>query len=401
MNLWISTPLLAIAVYAMAIATAAALLRLFPRVRESLAATGSQRYASIDGLRGYLALGVFIHHTVIIWIALTTGVIDVPSNKFYAQIGLASVALFFMVTGFLFWGRLLKQGKEHDWLAFAVSRLFRIYPLYLLLLAVVVLSVFHLQGWALMESPTALLKHLALWLTFDRPDINGYPQTGGLIANVTWTLNYELFFYMSLPFFGALFIYRGGWQKTILAILAIVLVYKLIGWDHSLRKHIIMMFLGGVAAAYWVRRPALVAWGQTRLAGVVALVALALTMTLFHKSFATAPLVLLTLFFVVVASGNTLFGALRLASVRWLGEISYSTYLLHGFLLWLVTRQLPELLHIDLRDPLPFLSMLAISTVLLVIISTLSFNYIEKPGIEAGKQVLSRLRSRRLNAANL
>jgi peptidoglycan/LPS O-acetylase OafA/YrhL len=395
LNPWISNPLLAIAVYAMAIATAATLLRVFPRIRASLVSTGNQRFASIDGLRGYLALGVFIHHAVITWIALNTGVTDVPANTFYAQIGLASVALFFMITGFLFWGRLLKQGQAHDWLAFAVSRVFRIYPLYLLLLAVVVLSVFHVQGWALVETPAALIKQIAMWLTFDRPDINGYPQTGGMIANVTWTLSYELFFYLSLPFFGALFIYRGRWQKTVLAILAIVLLYKLVGWEHSLRKHILMAFLGGIAAAYWVRRPALVAWGQTRLAAVIALLVLAVTMTFFRKSFAIAPVLLLTLFFAVVASGNTLFGALKLASVRWLGEVSYSTYLLHGFLLWLATRQLPELLHIDMRGPVPYLTMLAVSTVLLVIISTLSFSYIEKPGIEAGKQLLLRLRSRK------
>lgn len=398
MTPWISTPLLAIAVYALAICTASILLHLFPRIRESLVATGSQRFASIDGLRGYLALGVFIHHAVIIWIALNTGITEVPKNKFYAQTGLASIALFFMITGFLFWGRLLKQRQDHDWLAFAVSRLFRIYPLYLLLLAVVVLGVFGLQNWSLMETPTQLLKHIAMWLTFERPDINGYPQTGSMIANVTWTLAYEMFFYLSLPFFGALFIYRGGWHKTALAVLAIVLVYQLVGWEHSLRTHILLTFVGGIAAAYWVRNPALVAWGQTRLAAVIALVALALVMGAFRKSFSIAPQLLLTVFFVVVASGNTLFGALRLASVRWLGEVSYSTYLLHGLLLWLATTQVRALLAIDLRGAVPYLSMLAVITVLLVIISTLSFLYIEKPGIEAGKQALRRLRRAKLDS---
>ena len=56
------------------------------------------------------------------------------------------------------------------------------------------------------------------------------------------------------------------------------------------------------------------------------------------------------------------------------------------------------LLAIDLRGAVPYLSMLAVITVLLVIISTLSFLYIEKPGIEAGKQALRRLRRAKLDS---
>jgi tRNA A-37 threonylcarbamoyl transferase component Bud32 len=76
----------------------------------------------IDGLRGYLAFGVFVHHSIITWIFLRTGVIDFPPSNFYSMLGQGSVALFFMITGFLFWSRLLAQGRNHDWLAFGVSR---------------------------------------------------------------------------------------------------------------------------------------------------------------------------------------------------------------------------------------------------------------------------------------
>ena len=95
------------------------------------------------------------------------------------------------------------------------------------------------------------------------------------------------------------------------------------------KKHILMSFLGGVAAAYWVRTPRLLAWSRTPVAGVIALVVLIAVLTLFRKSFAFLPLLLLTLVFSIIASGHTLFGALALRSIRWMGEISYSTYLLH------------------------------------------------------------------------
>ena len=132
-----TNPLIAMTAYLLAIATAALLLRTVPGFTRQLEHRGESRFAGIDGLRGYLAFGVFVHHSIITWIFLQTGVIDLPPSNFYSQLGQGSVALFFMITGFLFWDRLLTHGRQHDWLAFAVSRLFRLYPLYLpLMLAV-------------------------------------------------------------------------------------------------------------------------------------------------------------------------------------------------------------------------------------------------------------------------
>jgi peptidoglycan/LPS O-acetylase OafA/YrhL len=98
---------------------------------------------------------------------------------------------------------------------------------------------------------------------------------------------------------------------------------------------------------------------------------------------------------VIVASGNTLFGALKPRSIRWLGEISYSTYLLHGFVLWVLVQRLPLVLHLDVRDIWTFLPLLALCSCLLIIISSLTFLYIEKPGITAGRKVLQWLRQRK------
>ena len=394
MSLGSINPLWAVIAYLLAIITAELLLRFSPAIARSLSHSGQSRYHSVDGLRGYLAFGVFVHHTAIIWSFLHTGVFELPKEKFYIQIGLASVALFFMITGFLFWGRLIQKGRDFDWLAFAVSRVFRLYPLYLPLLVLVIFSVFHIQDWTLKDEPFEVAGQILAWVLFDRPDINQFPETGGLIANVTWTLSYEVFFYMALPLFGMVFVYRRNWLQVVLCLLGIYTLYQVVGWEHSLKKHILMSFLGGVAAAYWVRRPKLVAWSQTPVAGIIALLTLLLILTLFRKSFALAPLALLTLVFSIIASGHTLFGALTLRSIRWMGEISYSTYLLHGFLLWLMMQRLPLVLPIDNKDPLVFVSLAALCSCLLIVISSLSFLYIEKPGMAAGKQVVRRLRQR-------
>lgn len=387
-----TNPLIALAAYLLAILTAALLWRAVPKIARHLEHSGESRSASIDGLRGYLAFGVFVHHSVITWIFLRTGVIEFPPSNFYSQLGQASVALFFMITGFLFWNRLLTQGRQHDWLAFAVSRVFRLYPLYLPLMLIVFVTVFYMQNWELRDPGIQLAGQILAWLTFDRPDVNQYHQTGMLISNVTWTLGYEVFFYLALPLAAMVFIYRGSWLQVVLCLIGIYALYQLVGWEHSLKKHFLASFLGGIGAAYWIRRPQLVAWSQTRMAGIIALLALAIAFTAFNRAFSPKPLLLMSLFFVIVASGNSLFGALKPRSIRWLGEISYSTYLLHGFVLWVMVQRLPLVLHLDARDTWTYLSLLAVCTCLLIVISSLTFLYVEKPGMAAGKKVLQWLR---------
>lgn len=396
-----TNPLIALAAYLLAIVSAALLLRAVPKISRHLQHSGESRYASIDGLRGYLAFGVFVHHSVITWIFLRTGVIEFPPSNFYSMLGQGSVALFFMITGFLFWSRLLTQGRQHDWLAFGISRVFRLYPLYLPLMVIVFVTVFYLQNWELKEPGTELLKQILAWLTFDRPDINQYHQTGMLISNVTWTLAYEVFFYLALPLAALVFVYRGNWLQVMLCLIGIYALYQIVGWEHSLKKHFLASFLGGIAAAYWVRRPALVAWSKSRLATIIALLALIIAFTAFNRAFKTAPLFLLSLFFVIVASGNNLFGALKPRSIRWLGEISYSTYLLHGFVLWMMVQRLPLILHVDAREAWVYLPLLAVCTCLLILISSATFLFIELPGMAAGKKVLHWFRQRQKGAKRM
>lgn len=60
------------------------------------------RLDSIDGLRGYLAFFVFIHHAYVWYFYLHYGAWSRPLSNFYNQLGKGSVAVFFMITGFCF-----------------------------------------------------------------------------------------------------------------------------------------------------------------------------------------------------------------------------------------------------------------------------------------------------------
>lgn len=69
------------------------------------------RNDSIDGLRGYLAFFVFLHHSLVWYFYIKTGSWNVLDSHFYNHLGQTSVVFFFMITGFLFYAKLLNKDK--------------------------------------------------------------------------------------------------------------------------------------------------------------------------------------------------------------------------------------------------------------------------------------------------
>src|SRR5579871_716089 len=130
----IDGPPMALVLYAVAFATAALLLRWVASIRETTASVAATRLTSIDGLRGFLGLGVFIHHTVITWLFINGQPWQPPPSRLIVHLGQSSVSLFFMITAFLFWNRVVSRRSDMDWSEFVVARLYRLYPAYLLML---------------------------------------------------------------------------------------------------------------------------------------------------------------------------------------------------------------------------------------------------------------------------
>src|SRR5262249_21839223 len=92
------------------------------------------RHVAIDGLRGFLALGVLFHHALFRFNLVTTGNWAIPDAAFYTLLGQVAVMTFFMITGFLFWDRVLRgwggsqQSALVDWRHFYGARIRRIVP---------------------------------------------------------------------------------------------------------------------------------------------------------------------------------------------------------------------------------------------------------------------------------
>jgi peptidoglycan/LPS O-acetylase OafA/YrhL len=298
---------------------------------------------------------------------------------------MTSVAIFFMITAFLFWGRANAKGRL-DWKKFFISRLFRIYPLYLVVFSMILLAVMYKSDWMAVEPLRRIMKEIAKWMLFQHPGINGNFMTWMIVAGVTWTLAYEAWFYLSLPFFVAAFLQKNAIWKRVIAIGIVVGLFLL----SHLRVGVTATFLGGILAVYWSADARRVKLAQSTAATFLALSCVAVAFVFLSDPFDAAGVALLSVFFVAVASGNTIFGILRASSSRWLGEVSYSMYLCHGLILWVIVQNILPRFH-AFHPSMAWFAVWAIGiTPILVLFSSASFLFIELPLISVGHRIAKR-----------
>lgn len=371
-----------------------------------------RRTATLDGLRGFLALSVFAHHLVITHGYIETGVWQLPPSAVYTLFGQVGVMLFFMITGFLFWGKLLDSKGRPDWTALYIGRIFRIGPMYLLAVGLMLAIVAWRTGFTLREPAWAVaaaaLHWLALGLLPLQPDVNGYSGTGLILAGVTWTIFVEWLFYGSLRLMarfargagaapgGGPLRFAGGGLLLCLAVLAVA------SWSADLSfarptpgllvavlATLFAAFFSGMTTACLVRRDARPSLPD-RAASLLALACLATVFLIFGDMVGPIQIVLVAVFFALVCDGGTLFGLLSTRPARRLSAMSYSLYLMQGLVLTVVFA-VPPVRGVAMADPVRFWLVGGLCALLLLVVSAATYRLVERPGIALGRRVRSRL----------
>lgn len=346
------------------------------------------RYATVDGLRGFLAISVFFQHCVFTWHWKVTGEwLELPDDLFYfTNYGKVGVAIFFMITGFLFIPRILERRNVQFWFKLYESRVFRIYPLYLLALVILSAVAFARSNYELQVAPMELAKEYIRFGLFLGHRINDVPQTTRVIAGVDWTLKYEWFFYLSLPILGLIitrFAKVGVWALLILSVVFFFYPVVLYRID---TMYLIFFAVGGLAS--YLHRQEFVAEDRMKNKFISVLTLLAVIGAVFYPTmFDIYHVAIISLFFILVALGNDLFGVFSLKSSALLGEISYSIYLLHGVILYFAFTvcNVVEIRSYSLQD---YLLLMPILTVVLVLGTAVTFLTIEKPGMDLGRKYI-------------
>lgn len=336
------------------------------------------RFESIDGLRGFLALSVYFHHAVISqhFYLVNRWEQDVAGNNysFYPFIAHYGVSTFFMITGLLFWNKVIHSQGRIDVHKLFLSRVHRLCPLYFFSVFLVVLIAFAIQGFKLQAGPFNLASSILAWLGFGffgQPPINKFGDAGIINAGVNWTLAYEWGFYLFLPLM-ALF-WRG---KAFAGLLLIIYSYSFfVPGMGNIRN-----FFFGMLAAYLIYKY------RTRIdmkSPVYSLIAIACLVAAYY--FANYRSILFFVSFLIMAFGNNLFGLLVSGPAKFLGTISYSIYLLHGFVLFLVFRALNHFMSVGQLSQTDFWIITGSAGLIVILMCALSYRYIEHPFLATAK----------------
>jgi peptidoglycan/LPS O-acetylase OafA/YrhL len=382
-----SNPFFALAVFFIAYATAY-LLNLKYRITND-----TVRFEAIDGLRGFLGVGVYIHHSSVWFQYLKTESWESPNSNLFNQLGKTSVSFFFMITAFLFISKLLNTNNQKiDWNTLFISRFFRLVPMYLVSILVLVLIVFIISDWELNVSLVRFSKEMFAWGTFTffgTPTINGSSFTSIINAGVVWSLPYEWLFYFGLPIISFLIHYQVTSKLyLIVSFLFILIFYKI----HGLNEHHLFSFVGGALTPFLIKvNSKKINKINFNSIVITAIVLLCLALSLFFNTPNNYICkILIIIVFSLIALGNNVFGVLKSPVLKFLGEISYSIYLLHGIIIFIFMYFYFNLEQANNLTSEQFCISIFIITPIVVITSFISYKIVEKPFMNYSKKIAAK-----------
>jgi exopolysaccharide production protein ExoZ len=287
----------------------------------------------MEGLRGFAVLLVFfVHYASLVepWVAREEAMVRLVEAL--VLIGGSGVDLFFVLSGYLIYGSLLS--REQAFLPFMARRIQRIYPVFT---AVFVLYI----GLSLLfpeqnkiPSPAG---DGALYLLQNFLLLPGLLPIRPMIT-VAWSLSYEMFYYLAVPLvIAALKLRQRGsaWRVTLFLLVAAGFAVFSAFNDGPVR---LLMFISGILLYETLNHSQL---RVSSTAGVVALLVGLAGMLLPGTAPAGATLkvlvVFVAFFLLCLACFRTptapLAQAFSWTPLRWLGNMSYSYYLVHGLAL--------------------------------------------------------------------
>lgn len=367
-----------------------------------------ERFYCLDGLRGIAALWVMAGHTMM----LTGFALPIIVNP---DLG---VDLFILLSGFLMVYQYQLRAAHEDWhrprvwLAFWLRRFFRISPLYYVLLIVgLVLGgviyhdrtiIDHFVGNP-PQRPERYLDLSATNFALHFSYLFGFlPNYAFKTPLPDWSLGLEMQFYLAFPFL-LLVARRMGWLLFAVAVaicgfaashlLTMRAIFFPMPSFLPLKLH---MFAAGMLIASALSSTRRRRFAHLVMAMLLAMVPVGGIADLMHT---TVRVVLALSFFAlihfqsvgIVDRASRLFGS---KPFFWLGELSYSVYLLHLLILHPVSAALIKQFGGKLPKVAIFGGTLAIVAIVTYSLALITYSLIEKPGQALGRKIINSLISR-------
>jgi len=343
--------------------------------------SASAHLPALDGLRAFASLFVFNVHAFGYCLVAFYGWADTETRGFpgwsfesltvWLHRSLYGVDLFFVLSGFL-------MARQFDFararpLDFLARRGLRILPAYVLALLLAALarwwvdgSVFSVGNW---------LQNLVF--------LHGFLDLGiSAINPVTWSMSYEVAFYLSIPLiaWGFTATHRDRWAHVVIAVFLLALILS-IGTPLSRLNGYGLLFLVGIAVArappqILDRRPL---WIAAALAWLGFVVASKFVLVL-NRELAYYPASMLGsggLLILTIAYGQRHRHAPG-RILQWIGDRSYSLFLLHSIVVYLLGAALGPTIK-PLGPVTASLIFVPFALMLSLIASDLSYRIAERP----------------------
>src|ERR1044071_4122190 len=334
----------------------------------------------MEGLRGFAVFLVFlVHYATFVGPWVAPGSLLGAFVRAIHIIGNAGVDLFFVLSGYLIYGSLISRKQSFS--RFMLRRIERIYPAFLAVFSGYILLSFLVPSES--KIPAPLLSGI-IYLGQNLLLLPGLLPIEPIIT-VAWSLSYEMFYYLVIPLIIALFALRRRSTKWRLYFFSFIAmgggVYcALFGGPVRL-----LMFISGILLHETMeRRRVRAPGGAFALFGLCA--GLAGTLLPWQGSGASAikTAILFVCFFTLCFScfsypTSWLGWLFSWTPLRWLGNMSYSYYLLHGISLKAAFLGLGFWLPVAERGAVFFWEWLPVMFALTLVPTTALFLWIERP----------------------
>lgn len=296
--------------------------------------TAARHLEVLDGLRGVAVLVVLASHFS------SAGLFPRP---FLHGVGKSGVYLFFVLSAYLLTRNLLSRprgalAQPRTWLDYALRRVLRIWPLYLVVLGLSWLSFTHGHAWLYAIDTPALWRHLTL-------------REG---QSVLWSIPVEFTFYLCLPLVvvGLRAMDRARWPAWLQCIV-FVLALWLCTWywppgasvenDVRLGCYLVVFLCGAFAARVDAWLAGVHGSALCTLAGTLAMLSWCVAVPVVWCHLADMPfdatvtrawfvffgLLWSTLLLSLLHGGRRLHRVFAWRPLRWVGSVSFSLYLWH------------------------------------------------------------------------
>lgn len=347
----------------------------------SLSQVAQQKHATLDPLRGLAATAVMGHHSLLMynlmnggeWLTLSGTVQMGPTLKrLFDSLGDVPVSVFFMITSFLFFDRLIQKQGKIDFKEFYAKRALRILPMYIFMVISVMITffIFGING-GVKDIVTTLIS----WLSFSFLPVKSLSDDlvgGRAAAGVIWTLAIEWKFYLLIPFIATFTTTLRTSAYLVIASSISVASFFYLGLMDERDSVIALCFFTGMASALIFNLKSDLANKILKhwISSIICIITLLLSIFFTTGEYTYFLWASISIFFICVSNGNTLLGILKLEPLRFLGLISYSIYLMHGVIFALAFGKI--------INGVNYFSSIVISGPIIITICTLTYIFIEK-----------------------